>query len=122
VLKYTGENEKYKKALEQGAEYYFNQQFKRNGQSVFRVPKDYPVEIHNQSQGIITMTRLTYMSTEYGKFAKTIAQWTIDNMQHKKGYFYYKKYPMYAIKIPFIRWSQAWMFLALTELTLSIHE
>lgn len=116
VLKYCGENEIYKEALKKGAEYYFKNQFKENGQSLFRLPKKYPVEIHNQSQGIITLTRLAYLNTQYAIFAEVIAQWTTENMQSKKGYFYYKKYPMYTIKTPFMRWSQAWIFLALTEL------
>jgi hypothetical protein len=116
VLKYCGENTVYSEALKIGAAYYFKNQFKENGQSIFRVPNDYPVEIHNQAQGIITLTRLSYLSDEYAPFAIKIANWTAENMQSKKGYFYYKKYPMHTIKTPFMRWSQAWMFLALTEL------
>ncbi len=118
VIKYCGEKKIYKDALKWGAEYYFNKQFKPNGQSIFRVPTEYPVEIHNQSQGIITFTRLSYLSDKYANFAETIAEWTIQNMQSKNGYFYYKKYPFYTIKTPFMRWSQAWMLLALTELSL----
>lgn len=116
VLKYCGENASYLNALKLGAAYYFKNQFKETGQSIFRVPNEYPVEIHNQSQGIITFTRLSYLSADYSVFAATIANWTIKNMQSKKGFFYYKKYPLYTIKTPFMRWSQAWMFLALTEL------
>jgi len=116
VIKYCGENEAYLNALKIGAEYYFHNQFKESGQSIFRVPNEYPVEIHNQAQGIISLTRLAYLSKEYAPFATIIAQWTAENMQSKKGYFYYKKYPMYTIKTPFMRWSQAWMMLALTEL------
>ncbi len=116
VNQYCGENEAYTNALKIGVAYYFNNQFKPNGQSIFRVPNEYPIEIHNQSQGIITLIRLSYLSPNYSVFAATIANWTIKNMQNKKGYFYYKKYPFYTIKTPFMRWSQAWMLLALTEL------
>ncbi len=48
--------------------------------------------------------------------ARTIAEWTIKNMQDEKGFFYYQKWPMVTNKIPFIRWSQAWMLLALASL------
>ncbi|MFK7779187.1 MAG: hypothetical protein QM501_13860 [Gimesia sp.] len=49
--------------------------------------------------------------------AEKIAQWAIDNMQDKKrGYFYYQKTRFYTNKIPYIRWSQAWMFYALALL------
>ena len=119
VLKYCGSTKKYEEVLKKGVEYYFENQFKKNGQAIFRVPKEYPVEIHNQSQGIITLTRLFYLSDQYHPFAKLVANWTIQNMQSKKGCFYYKKYPFYTIKTPFIRWSQAWMFLALVELTVT---
>jgi len=116
VIKYCGENPIYLNALKIGAEYYFNNQFKANGQSIFRVPNEYPVEIHNQAQGIVTLSRLTYLSDKYAPFAAIIAKWTAAHMQSEKGYFYYKKYPIHTIKTPFMRWSQAWMFLALTEL------
>jgi len=116
VMKYCGKQETYLNALKKGVGYYFKNQFKENGQAIFRVPTAYPVEIHNQSQGIITLTRLSYLSEEYARFADRIAAWTIQNMQNKKGYFYYKKYPLYTIKTPFMRWSNAWMFLALTQL------
>ena len=116
VLKYCGENALYLEALKIGVDYYFKNQFKDSGRSIFRVPNQYPVEIHNQAQGIITLARLSFLSEEYAPFATKIAKWTVENMQSKKGHFYYKKYPLYTIKTPFMRWSQAWMLLALTEL------
>jgi hypothetical protein len=42
--------------------------------------------------------------------------WAIDNMQDKEGYFYYQKKRWYKNKIDYMRWSQAWMFYALTQL------
>ena len=42
----------------------------------------------------------------------------IENMQDKSGYFYYRKYPLFTNKIPFIRWAQGWMMLALSEVLL----
>ena len=116
VLQYTGSNTNFEKALLKGSDYYYNNQFYKDGRSIWRVPTQWPVEIHNQSQGIITFSRLNSLSENYPLFAREIANWTINNMQDPKGYFYYKKYPAYKIKTPFIRWSQAWMFLAITEL------
>ncbi len=110
------EHDRYKTAIKKGLEFYKNQQFFEDGRAIWRVPKKWPVEIHNQSQGIITFSRLGEYNSDFKNFAKVISNWTIDNMQAKDGHFYYKKYPLYKIKTPFIRWSQAWMFLALTEL------
>lgn len=103
-------------SIKQGLEYYRKNQFFDNGQSLWRIPKKWPVEIHNQSQGIITFAKLKEFDKSYADFAKTIAEWTIKNMQSRKGFFYYRKNKAITNKIPFIRWSQAWMFLCLAEL------
>ena len=106
-------------AITKGLKFYKNEQFFLNGRSMWRLPKKWPVDIHNQSQGIITFAMLKDYHPDYLEFAKTISKWTIDNMQDKTGYFYYRKYPLFTNKIPFVRWSQAWMMLALSELRLA---
>ena len=115
---YSGDaDEKYVNAVKKGLEYYKKEQFFENGQSKWRVPKIYPVEIHNQSQGIITFIKAKKHHPEYGNFANQIAEWTITNMQDKqKGFFYYRKNKFYTNKIPYMRWSQAWMLNALAQL------
>jgi hypothetical protein len=35
---------------------------------------------------------------------------------HRNGYFYYLKYPLLTNKVPYLRWSQAWMLYALSFL------
>jgi len=103
-------------AIFKGANFYYKNQFYDNGRSLWRIPKKFPVEIHNQSQGIITFALLNKFDKNYLPFANTIANWTIKNMQHPKGYFYYHKNKLMDHKIPYMRWSQAWMLLALTYL------
>ena len=117
ILNLTGilKNE-IQQAVEKGLQFYRQEQFTEEGRSLWRLPKKWPLDIHNQSQGIITFSRLQHYSSDYLDFSKTIAQWTIDNMQSPNGYFYYRKTPFYTNKIPFIRWGQAWMMLALAEL------
>jgi hypothetical protein len=103
-------------AIVKGLSYYKAHQFLTSGQSLWRLPKKWPVDIHNQSQGIITFAKLKEYHPDYLAFAKTIARWTITHMQDEAGYFYFRKYPLYMNKIPYMRWSQAWMMLALSEL------
>jgi hypothetical protein len=38
------------------------------------------------------------------------------HMRDQVGYFYYRKLPMGTNKISYMRWSQAWMLLALSTL------
>lgn len=121
VMTYCGiENAAYKIAIEKGTAYYRKHQFFESGQSKWRLPKIYPVEIHNQTQGIISFSKMKKLNPEYLDFSKTIANWTISEMQDKKGFFYYRKLKTYTNKISFMRWGQAWMFVALTELIIKL--
>jgi hypothetical protein len=38
------------------------------------------------------------------------------HMWDEQGYFYYQVLPYYKNKIPYMRWSQAWMLLAVSTL------
>jgi hypothetical protein len=100
-------------AIEKGLHYYRNKQFFENGQSLWRIPKKWPVDIHNQSQGILTFASLKDYNSGYLEFAKKVSEWTIKNMQSKQGFFFFRKNPLYTNRIPYMRWSQAWMMLAL---------
>ena len=114
-MEYTGYNEPFLNAYKKGLEFYYQKQFLTTGQGIYRYPRKYPVNIHNQAQGIITFTRAAAagFGEHYVDFARTIAEWTIRNMQDPDGYFYYLKYPLFTNKIPYIRWSDAAMVYAL---------
>jgi hypothetical protein len=46
-----------------------------------------------------------------------VAKWTIENMQDRTGYFYYRRYsPMIVNKTPTLHWGQATMLCALAGL------
>lgn len=101
-------------SLRQGLKFYIEKQFREDGSSYWRLPKKYPVEIHNQSQGIITLLKLKDYHSAACSFVEKIVNWTINNMQDKNGYFYYQKFKFYTNKISYMRWSNAWIFLALS--------
>jgi len=77
----------------------------------------YPIDIHCSAQGIVTCLKLKKYDERSILLAEKIADWAINNMQDERGYFYYQKTRWYTNKIPYIRWSQAWMFYALSLLT-----
>ncbi|MBD3384436.1 hypothetical protein GF407_05850 [candidate division KSB1 bacterium] len=103
-------------ALESGYRFYTQQQFHANGRSKWRLPANWPVDIHHQAQGIITHALLSRDFDAALKFARTIADWTIDHLYDQKGCFYYQKWPFLTNKITYLRWAQAWMLKALSLL------
>jgi len=109
-------DEKWTQAIVKGLKYYKEKQFFEEGRSLWRLPNEYPVEIHNQSQGIITFAKLCEYDSSYFPFAHQIADYTISKMQAKDGHFYYQKFKNHTHRIPYMRWSQAWMLLALSSL------
>lgn len=97
-------------SIARGLTFYEQKQFLSEGRSLWRWPKTYPVDIHNQAQGVITFSRNS------NAFADQVLAWTMENMYDEaEGYFYYRKYPMWTHRIPYIRWSNAWMLVAMTE-------
>jgi len=103
-------------AIKKGLGFYRAQQFFDTGQALWRLPKVYPVDIHNQAQGIITFAKLNSYNSSYLNFANKIAAWSINNMQDERGYFYFRVNKFYKNKISYMRWSQVWMLLALSTL------
>jgi hypothetical protein len=47
-----------------------------------------------------------------------VLDWTVTNMQHKKGYFYYQLKKGMSSKISYMRWSNAFMFNAMSHFLL----
>ena len=121
TIRFTRESDEvYKNAILKGAFFYKNNQFQSNGRSMWRLPGAWPVDIHHQAQGIITFSKLASLDASFGEFSERIARWTIKHMQDPKGYFYYRKRRLWTNKIPYMRWSQAWMFNALTQLVTTL--
>ncbi|MBC7330160.1 hypothetical protein H5T88_07360 [bacterium] len=113
-IDYSG-NSEYEEQLIRGYNYYKKTFFLPSGAPRYYHNKLFPADIHCCAQGIITHTVFGDLEE-----AEKIANWTLENMyDEKEGFFYYRKYPAYTIKTPFIRWGQAWMFYALTKLLLS---
>jgi hypothetical protein len=76
----------------------------------------YPIDIHCSAQGMVTCARLKDYDRRSMDMARKIGLWAIDNMHDRAGYFYYQKTRFFTNRIPYIRWSQAWMMYGLSRL------
>lgn len=98
----------YQSNLEKGLDFYLQNFFENNTIPKFYDKKTFPVDCTAAGQSLLTLSR--FHKTE---LALNVAQYMIQNMQDKKGYFYFRKYPNNTEKISFMRWSNAWMFAGL---------
>jgi rhamnogalacturonyl hydrolase YesR len=117
-MKYSGDNE-FKEPLEKGFNYYVKTFFTDEGVSKYYSNSLYPIDIHAPAQMIITLIKLGKFQ-EYRNLAEKVLNWTIDNMQSDRGYFYYQKNKYFSSRIPYMRWAQAWMFYAMSSYLLEI--
>lgn len=107
--KYTNDGG-YNVYIKKGLDYYLRAFFNSpEGMPAYYSNGLYPIDIHNTSQLIITLSKLNIFEKNRPLIEKVL-EWTIDNMQDKKGYFYYQKKQGFSSKIAYIRWAQAWMF------------
>ena len=103
-------------SIQRGYRYWKDIFFRPNGIPKYYNDRLYPIDIHCIAQAILTYLEFREMDPEALQRACHLALWGIENMQAPEGFFYYQMYPSYSIRIPYIRWSQAWMQMALTEL------
>ena len=108
--KYTGDDT-FQNYLDKGFTFYINNFFLEDGTPKYYHDKTYPIDIHCPGQLPVTLSVLGEMK-KYDLLVKKVMQWTIENMQDRKGFFYYQLKKGISSKIPYMRWSQAFMFYA----------
>lgn len=103
----------FKQNFEKGMDFYLKAFFDKEGRSKYYHNSLYPIDIHAPSQLIVTLAK-TGLLKQHKKIADNVLNWTIENMQSPEGYFYFQKRKYYTNKIPYMRWSEAWIFYALS--------
>jgi hypothetical protein len=103
----------FKASIDKGFDYYIKHFFESDGTPKYYNNKTYPIDIHCPAQLFVTLSR-------FGRFyenkdlAEKVLNWSICNMQDKNGYFYYQLKKGMSSKISYMRWSNAFMFNAMT--------
>ena len=102
--------------VRRGLEFYRDHFFTREGAPKYFHDRTYPVDVHSVAQSIITMLELRDVDKSNVNLADSVLTWAMNNMWDEKGYFYYQVLPFFTNKVSYMRWSQAWMLLALSML------
>ncbi|MEO8398658.1 MAG: prenyltransferase/squalene oxidase repeat-containing protein [Ignavibacteriaceae bacterium] len=103
------ENQKFRKALNKGINYYVNNFFYENKIPKFYDKKLYPIDCTAAGQSLLALPRFNYIL-----MAENVAKFMIENMQDEEGYFYFRNYGNKIAKTSFMRWSNAWMLAGLS--------
>ena len=96
-----------------GYHYYTTHFFDEDGAPWHFIGHKYPIDIHCPGQLLVTMSRCHQYEQDKPLADKVLA-WAITHMQDEKGYFYYQLKKPLNTKISYMRWSNAFMFYALS--------
>ena len=103
----------FKNTIEKGFKYYVENFFEANGTPKYYNDETYPIDIHCPGQLFVTLSKLDEFES-HKDLANKVLQWVIYNMQSPKGYFYYQIKKKMSSKISYMRWSNAFMFNAMS--------
>jgi hypothetical protein len=78
--------------------------------------KAFPFDIHSAAQSVITLSDFNDVDGDVEDLAFGVLEWSLKNLWDSRGFFYYRKDRFFTNRIPYMRWSQAWMLLAMTTL------
>lgn len=103
--------------MESGYRYWKQTFFLPDGTPRYYDSKTLPLDIQCSAQAIDTLVFFHDRDPESLTLALKVANWTIENMQNRTGYFYYRRYSPWVVnKTPTLHWGQATMLCALAGL------
>ena len=112
----TGLIDELDNTLRRGYEFWRESFFLDNGWPKYYPDRLYPADAHSAGAAIGALVELRGRIPGTMILAEKIADWTIDNLCDDRGYFYYQRRRFHSVRIPYMRWSEAWMAYALARL------
>jgi hypothetical protein len=107
----VGEARGYREAYTRGVRFYVDHFFMPDGLPKYYANSSYPADIHSAAEAICF---LAGEGEPLSELVDLVLRWTLVNLADARGFFYFRKAPHLTNRIPYMRWSQAWMFRALT--------
>jgi len=97
-----------------GFAFYRQHFFRADGAARYFAHRTYPIDIHSVAQSAVTLVTLRDLDPRNINLAVSVIGWAMAHLWDSRGYFYYRATRFSTNKISYMRWSQAWMLLALT--------
>jgi hypothetical protein len=102
--------------LQRGFKFYRSHFFLEDGSVRYFHDRIYPVDVHCVAQSIITLVRLMHLDGGNLALAQSVLRWALTHLWDDRGFFYYRVLKSHTNRISYMRWSQAWMLLAMVVL------
>ncbi len=103
----------FESCIRRGVEFYRTHFFNQDGAVRYFHDRTYPVDIHCVAQSIITLLAFEDLDADNVALARSVLRWAMNHMWDDRGFFYYRVLRLFTIRTSYMRWSQAWMLLAI---------
>jgi hypothetical protein len=103
-------------AIARGFNFFKKHFLREDGAVRYFHDRTYPIDIHCVAQSIITLEAFRDVDPGCLTLASRIFWWARANMWNDDGFFAYRKLRGGTIWISYMRWSQAWMVMAMASL------
>ena len=103
-------------AVKRGFGFYRAHFFREDAAARYFHDRTYPLDIHCVAQSIITLLVFRDSGADNLRLASRVFEWAMKNMWDERGFFYYRVLRLGTVRTSYMRWSQAWMLLALSTL------
>jgi hypothetical protein len=116
IDQYAGITE-FEERIRRGYKYFKENFYLPDGAVKYFHDRKYPLDTHCVAQSIITPLEFKDLEPNPLGLARPVFNWGMKHMWDKKDhYFYYRILRTCTIKTSYMRWTQAWMFLAMSML------
>ena len=116
IINSTSFGAEFQPALERGYEYWKQNFFLADGWPKYYDDGPYPADAHAAASAIVTFLECQSLDQNALTMAQKVANWTIQHLRDRSGFFYYQRRRFYTIRKPYMRWTEAWMLYALSRL------
>ncbi|MFS8084354.1 MAG: delta-aminolevulinic acid dehydratase [Acidobacteriota bacterium] len=103
-------------SLRRGYEFWQERFFLDNGWPKYYPDHLYPADTHSAASAVVALVELRGRITGTMILAEKIAGWEIEDLRDRRGFFHHQRRRFHTVRIPYMRWSEAWMAYALARL------
>jgi hypothetical protein len=102
--------------LDKGFAFYRSHFLREDGAARYFHNNTYPIDAHAVAQTILTLLEFADRDPSAPAAAQRVYDWAAKAMWDPRGFFHYRVLRLGTIRTSYMRWSQAWMLLALAVL------
>lgn len=113
------ETDEFETVVRAGFAFYKSHFFREDGAARYFHDHTYPIDVHCVAQSMITLMQFRDLDPDSARLAGLVFGWAMNHLWDERGFFYYRVLRLGTIRTSYMRWSQAWMLMALATM---LHE